>query len=93
MIVCFVDIDGIVDHHCLNFLLIICRPDYTRTTKKQKPTIGSIEYTIKKGIITVISGIKKADFRFKTDENQAQVSIHLFRHLSSKFVRSRPSSS
>jgi hypothetical protein len=23
MIVCFVDINGIVDHHCLNFLLMI----------------------------------------------------------------------
>ena len=46
------------------------RPDFTRTTKKRESAIGSIEYTIKKGIATVKSGIKKADFRFKADENQ-----------------------
>jgi len=23
VVVCFVDIDGIVDHHCLNFLFIV----------------------------------------------------------------------
>jgi hypothetical protein len=32
--------------------------------------IGSIEYTIKKGIVTVKSGIKKAEFHFKADEKQ-----------------------
>ena len=46
------------------------RPDFTRTTKKWKSAIGSIEYTIKKGIATVKSGIKKAEFHFKADENQ-----------------------
>ena len=36
------------------------RPDFTRTTKKRKSAIRSIEYTIKKkGIATVKSGIKK----------------------------------
>jgi hypothetical protein len=35
------------------------RPDFTKTTKKRESAIGSIEYTIKKGIITVKSGIKK----------------------------------
>ena len=52
------------------FNLDIIRPDFFRTTKKQKYAIGSIEYTIKKGIVTVKSGIKKAEFRFKVDENQ-----------------------
>ena len=47
------------------------RPDFTRTTKKRKSAIRSIEYTIKKkrnrnGKIRN----KKVEFRFKADENQ-----------------------
>ena len=54
-----------------SFYFNLFRPDFTRTTKKRKLAIGSIEYTIKKkGIVNVKSGIKKAEFRFKADENQ-----------------------
>ena len=33
MIVCFVDIDGIVDHHCLNFLFITSNSSFLMKSK------------------------------------------------------------
>jgi len=41
----------------------------------KKAEIGNRKYWIyyKKGIVTVKSGIKKAEFRFKVDENQVCV--------------------
>ena len=49
------------------------RPDFTKPTKKRKSVSRSIEYTIKKGIVTaktIKSGIKKAEFRFIAGKNQ-----------------------
>ena len=53
----------------INFYITLCRPDFTRTTKKRKSAIRSIEYTIKRNRNGKIRN-KKAEFRFKVDKNQ-----------------------
>jgi hypothetical protein len=32
---CFVDVDGIVDHHCLNFLFMMCSSQFPKITIKE----------------------------------------------------------
>jgi hypothetical protein len=65
--------------------LLNIRPHFTRTTKKRKSAIGSIEYTIKKEIVTVKSRIKKAEFHFKADENQV-CNIHITAKVGLKVI-------
>ena len=54
---------------------------YEDNKKAEIDKIGSIEYTIKKGIVTVKSGEKKAEFRFKADENHVCMGLYTVQYL------------